>query len=594
MANTDSPAAEPAMMEISEEVISDFEESVQTKTPEKSDQPSGPKKTQEGNNKAKTSEDVGFFKPLRVGEVEIPLVRKAVAPILPEEVLARKIPQFRSQIQKSDRPGCLLESTHFFIETDPYWQQRESELVKIIQLAEETRFESELVASLWRKPFFASSNSRDLSLIPSRDLQSGKVLTPEFSGEQIRIQVLNPENSPYHVSSCQLSFIENETVLIITAENAQEFSRLGMRRNLRREIFYTTLNDGQENRIFPQWLQNGLADVFAGQEAAPSRGNENLQSQFFRLVNSPEDAHGQTAVSVVRYCLTSNDGRIFFPFWAQLAQMYSIGYESLQELGGSRLLADLDAKTRENQNNSQEMLRRFFNKIESNAPYDTFANWQNSLTSISAGEPVRVFWIPEAQVLNAETSDGSLPKIGLDESWKTAFLEMARVLKLAGRSQQGQDVPSFSFPQADPTAGRYVSGVKIQEFGKDPTENSSATPKELPKEDPQTASAEDLRKLESIFVWLKKNPQGAVTLNSDGSILSELFIPGQLDGIFHPGDRTYLLQEYEGNPVLTATFHDDYVLHVIKEKSPQTPGVSEIRILGIEKPEKPGKAGKQK
>ncbi|MBR0191178.1 MAG: hypothetical protein IJQ31_03835 [Thermoguttaceae bacterium] len=588
------PASEPAPMDISEELIPGFEGDILMETAPKtspsSDQNVTPDKNVQVKTGAKTGEESappqtgskeaeGFFKPLREGEIEISLVHKAAAPILPDEVLARKMPEFHHQIQRSYEPGCTLESTHFLIEADPYWKDHAPQLMKIAQLAEETRCESELVASLWRKPLFTSSTPRNLNaaMVPSRDLKSGKnALKPEFSGERIRLRIVSPKNSSFQTGSCHLAQTDDGVILTITAENFQELDRLGLRRSLRRETFYSTLRDGQEDRIFPQWLQNGLADVFAGQEAAPSRRTGNLIFCLSRVSSEPEDAHGQTAVSLVRYCLTSNDGKAFFPFWDQLAKMYSSGRESLRELGGNRLLSALEEKVRKNQMNSQEILRRFFNEIESDPRNESFVNWQNSLTSVSGGTPVRVFWFPEAQIVNGETQELPLPRLDLDESWKVVFLEMAQILKFTSLSPQGTSSVNQSH------------GVKIQEFGENRTQDYSPSDQESPEENSRTVTAEDLQKLESVFDWLIKNPQSALSLNADGSVFSEYFNPGQLNKLFHPQDRTYLLQEYDGNLVLSATFQDDYVLHVIMEKSPQASGVPEIRILGIEKPEKTG------
>ena len=592
-------------MDISEELISGRGGANLTETAPGSSVPSDPNEAPGKNAQVKTGAKTGdeqekpqtdsqaaetFFQPLREGEIEMLLVHKAAAPILPDEVLGRKMPEFRHQIQRSYVPGCTLESTHFLVETDPYWKDRAPQLMKIVQLAEETRWESELVASLWRIPFFTSSTPRNLDapMVPSRDLKSGKdVLKPEFSGERIRLRIVTPENSSFQTGSCHLAQSDDGVVLTITTENLQEVDRLGLHRSLRRETFYSMLRDGKENLIFPQWLQNGLADVFAGQEAAPSKRSENLLSCLSRVSRDPEDAHGQTAVSLVRYCLTSNDGKAFFPFWDQLAKMYSMGCESLRELGGNRLLSALEEKVRKNQRNSQELLRRFFSEIESNPRNESFAGWQKSLTSVSVGNPVRVFWFPEAQILNGETQELPLPKIDLDESWKVAFLEMAQILKFTSLSPQGRN---FQNSQTAPgtTSESQSHGVKIQEFGENRTQDYSPSDQESPEENSQTVTAEDLQKLESVFDWLVKNPQSALSLNADGSVFSEYFIPGQLNKLFHPQDRTYLLQEYNGNLVLSATFQDDYVLHVIMEKSPQASGVPEIRILGIEKPEKTG------
>lgn len=601
---THSSTEEPAPMEISEEIMPDLDDGILTDVPsgpvtQTNRQDAGPEETRKVKNDAKAgsepskphtqAETDGFFKPLREGEVELPMVRKVSAPILSEETLAREMPKFHSQIQQSDKPGFSLESTHFLIETDPYWADRMPQLVKIVQLAEEIRCESELVASLWRNPIFTSSNPRDLNapMVPSRSLNSGtNVLTPEFSGRRLRMRVVHPENSPFHVTSCQLTPVENELVLMISAENIQEFDRLGLRRRLRREVFYTTLCDGQESRIFPRWLQNGLADVFSGQEATPSIRDENLLSRFSVLAKSPEDSHGQTAVALVRYCLTSNDGKVFFPFWDQLARIYRKGGESLQGLGEHCLLSVLEEKIQENHLFSQEVLGAFFRALEANRQNESFTNWQKSLTSVSGGDSVRVFWLPEAQVLNEETTEPQLPRLGLDESWKEVFLEMVQVLKLTYLSQRSPNYQSFQNTQTEIFSREKTHGVKVQEFREDQTRSSE--PGVGKQADPQTATAEDLQKLERVFEWLRKNPQNAISLNEDGSIFFENFTPGRLQKIFHPQDRTYLIQEYGGNLALSATFRDDYVLHVILEKTPQSPGVPEIRILGIEKPENAG------
>ncbi|MCR5162398.1 MAG: hypothetical protein K6C40_00105 [Thermoguttaceae bacterium] len=593
-------------MEISDELISDPEDDILTDAPlDPAAQTSRQKAASEVARPVKTNpesgsdaskpqaqaETGGFFKPLREGEVEIPMVRKVSAPILPEDVLVREMPKFHSQIQQTSKPGFILESTHFLIEADPYWTARTAQLVKIVQLAEETRCESELVASLWRNPVFTSSNPRDLNapMVPSQSLNSGvNVLRPEFSGTRIRLRVVHPENSPFHVTSCQLTQEENQQFLLISAEKIQDFDRLGLRRRMRREIFYTMLCDGQENRIFPVWLQNGLADVFSGQEATPSRREENLLSRLSVLAQSPEDSHGQTAVSLVRYCLTSNDGKAFFPFWEQLARIYQNGGTSLQGLGQHCLLSALEEKIRENQRFSQGVMGNFFRELESNRRNESFTNWQKSLTSVSGGDSVRVFWFPEAQVLNVETTEPQLPRLGLDESWKEAFLEMVQVLKMTDLGRNSPNFLSFLKTQTETASRVQTHGVKIQEFRENETPNSGLAAQESAQEDSKTATAEELQKLDWVFEWLKKDPQNAISLNADGSLFFENFTPGRLQKIFHPQDRTYLLQEYGGNLVLSATFQDDYVLHVIMEKSPETTGAAEIRILGIEKPESAG------
>jgi hypothetical protein len=154
--------------------------------------------------------------------------------------------------------------------------------------------------------------------------------------------------------------------------------------------------------------------------------------------------------------------------------------------------------------------------------------------------------------------------------------------------RNSQNFLSFLKTQTETASRGQTHGAKIQEFRENETPDPALAAQESAQEDSQTATAEEMQKLDWVFEWLKKNPQNAISLNADGSLFFENFTPGRLQKIFHPQDRTYLLQEYGGNLVLSATFQDDYVLHVIMEKSPETNGAPEIRILGIEKPESAG------
>lgn len=568
-----------------------------------------------------------------VSETELPSASRLCGKILPDEVMKAAVEDFSPEIRRSYEPGCVLESVHFWVEADSFWKRNAPELAASVQSLERICREAELTAALWRSPI---PNAGQSGTSP-QSAASFLAAAYDFSGKRIRLRVavpttdgsgsethsrskpdraLGPNSSSAGLTgSCRFEIFEEGPMLTLELSDFSLLQESEWNQQIRRAVFRSVLHDGNESLLFPVWLQDGLEMVFAG---IPSPSEKDLplvsflpqlpvHSQEFQAMNAAlqDSALQDSAALWVRYFLTSDDARNFFPFWNALGQAYrdaneewtqtqNAGAEKPFSPPASSRWSGTSSRNQGTQSDSeldfsdeiQSRLEFFARKLESQTQNETFAGWRKAPDS---GQ-VRVFWRPEAEVLNAPVRENQpVPTLVLPDSRKKQLLEMAQVLKIAN---QYQTVSSSN-------SGTETHGIRIYEF-ENPRKfhqisaaSEVTAPDETETADAETADAEmtdavtadDLQRLEDVYAWFARGSNPRQTLGVDGTILSAALAPRQVETLFHPKDRAYLLQDYGGNPVLSATFEDGSVLHAILEKNGNASRVPKVRVLGVETPD---------
>lgn len=533
--------------------------------------------------------------------------------ILPTEITEEENARSHVQILRSYKPGVLLESPHFLVEADENWSRNAQGLTQVIQKMEAVRHEAEMTAALWRN----TASIRN-------EMQNSKIsLTPEFSGEKLRLRVLTPGTHPaadieisrserfenLNPNSEKVCFFEktedNNVLLTMEIPSVQALEKAEVQTNLREEIFQTVLYDGREDSVFPLWLQTGLTAVFSGERFSgkiptPIRIS---QLQAASENGSPLDFQFQSASELwLCYFLSGNDSRQFFPFFSELNRLYKQGIFALKTASPEEIQRLFSRQ--------MEDFVRHGEQTPSN-PMIPITAWVNAP---ELQEPA-VFWTPSVPVLNAEVRENQPFSVAqLPSEWKNVIQEMAVILKITAIYQT-----------QNTSREALVSGMKIVEFGKmkefralkksdsyvkteinneekegktvsdadEETENSkyemSTKMNEVTEENSESESdavtSEDIQRLEDVFQWVSDSRSDFQTLYPDGSLLSSRWNSERLTFLFHPKDRAYLLQEYEGKNVLSATFQDGSAIHVILEPAKDGSRPS-VRVLGYEFPEK--------
>lgn len=330
----------------------------------------------------------------------------------------------------------------------------------------------------------------------------------------------------------------------------------------------------------------------------------------------------------VRYFLGANSGKTFFSFWGSLNRICSFAEREMElrereneskAWSSEQLLFQLSPQI---QRESGDWLRLLKKASESRVEGvysgsgtlavqafggerpQNFAEW---LQKPNSGE-IPVWDSAEALVLNASVSENQpLPVQKLTEKQKEAFGDMALLLQIVNAYRKANSENGFSLGK------KTEEGVLIQEFGKsrelrrfstiashenleeNTQENvspDSDSEGEKTADDSQKVTAEELQRLEDVYAWFVSGESMVESLFFDfnGYPVSPVLRDAELEKLFHPKDRAFLLQEYEGNPVLSATFTDGSVLHVILDENEGKKSDSErlapgIRIFGMEAPE---------
>ncbi|MDO4629050.1 MAG: hypothetical protein Q4C70_07690, partial [Planctomycetia bacterium] len=230
---------------------------------------------------------------------------------------------------------------------------------------------------------------------------------------------------------CRFSVVGQEMYLTLEMTSPDAFQNPDFLANVRAEMFRSILHDGQENLQFPAWLQTGLCAVFAGVPDTTGIEGRN-PTHISRLPAMPEaetvmnPEYCTSSVFWVRYFLTADDGKHFFPFWEELHRytqtplasnaQYNVRARTDAQLQITQFLQD------KSHDSAQEMR-------------DSLIFWRhiNNPRSLSTQEMVsipqnyvRVFWNPSVTVLNLP----EMPTFTLEEEWRDAFLKMATILKI--------------------------------------------------------------------------------------------------------------------------------------------------------------------
>jgi len=337
----------------------------------------------------------------------------------------------------------------------------------------------------------------------------------------------------------------------------------------------------------------------------------------------------------VRYFLGANSGKTFFSFWGILNQICSFTekeFEHREQWEGEKQTRNLSFEksisviTPQIQRETWEWMRSLENLAESrndrayplsggmailnysDSVPQSFREWCRDPNS----EEILVREVSEVPVLNAVVfGNQPLPCQPLSEDQREAFSEMALLLQIVGTYRKEN---SGNFQRQ----GKTEDGILIQEVGK-PKElrkfsaiasgraeenpssvsisessqkNAAEDLEKKNEEDPRKVTAEDLQRLEDVYDWFKSGDlmNRKLFFDFDGYPVSPILRHAEAEKLFHPQNKALLLQEYEGNPVLSATFTDGSVLHVILEEAKEKEddsekSESEIRIFGMEVPE---------
>ncbi len=561
-------------------------------------------------------------------EVEVFPKNNAVSPILPTDFVAEKLAVCQSPIRRSYVPGVTLESDHFLVEADTLWAGKADQLARVVQTLELIHAEAELCASLWRNP-------GEMPKIPDTQMTQNtekqlkpriRILVPDTDARRPApaMTVWGNEFRNAGETPCRFSVVGQETYLTLEMTNPDELGNTDFLANVRAEMFRSVLHNGRENLQFPAWIQMGLCAVFSGVSNTMEIGNGN-PVDILQLPAMPE---AETVMDPelcassafwVRYFITADDGQHYFPFW-----------EELHRFSQMPLSTDAQYSVRA-RNDAQFQMSQFLQKqhgsrqeLRHSLQFWRFLNGTRGLLAQgTVSEPkgyVRVFWNPTVTVLNLPET----PTFTLEEEWQEAFLEMATILKIThkylqnytpvrGSENESENISEnrnsvsltrstmtkngmkiYEFRESKP----FLGGGGMKEFAEhvdletppematdETTENSEITEnaENSEKENAETTvTAEDIQALESVYEWFVNRENSYLIHDVDGTVLTSKFTPQRIEKLFHPEDCAYLLQEYEGNPVLSGTFSDGSVLHVMLEKAREDGQRATIRILGFE------------
>lgn len=426
----------------------------------------------------------------------------------------------------------------------------------------------------------------------------------------------NSQTSEEPAGPCRFEVFDEGPVFTLEIASSRDFETKDFQSEIRREAFRTILYDGQESVTFPVWLQEGLLDAFAGEIPLTIQNTQIAQfSQntipLSRLQSLTEggstDSHFRDASRLwLAYFLTGNQSRQFFPFFTQLNQIHERGLKALETQNFEEV-----------QRSATFALETFVRHGEQNLqnPWIPMAEWAKTPDV----QKPRVLWQSAAIDLRWDFVDENSAKtFDLPAEWKNVLQEMALILEMANEFQNRRwEAGVTSFP-SNYSQTTLPDGMKIVEFsapktfgepkrtentpfktvpegsetvpeGSKPAQEGSETAADASEtaknEDETEVTPEDIQKLEDVFQWASNSSNSVQYWTSDGSLLSSCWDSNRILQLFHPAGRAYLLQEYNGSNLLSATFSDGSVLHVRWDPSSEGKRPA-VWILGGESPEK--------
>lgn len=326
---------------------------------------------------------------------------------------------------------------------------------------------------------------------------------------------------------------DDENLLYWDVGKAQYVAPEMVLRQMRREFFHILLKIDGDALRFPRWIQDGLSACFSG-EPLPISDKWITDSDMGNIW--------------VRYILTADDAVRVSPFF--------------------KLLKDMSAENSDISVEEPLLLARSLDKSYLNKTGTDLNDWLGK-----GSKDAFQIRIPR------EWSEKHYQKQCL------LMYDMAFILKIAWRYEKETGVKLFT----DNKEKTYTGAVDKKMEGsekteKDPSSASLATEKQNSEHAEQSRIEDsDLAPLMRVYEWFIQNGNTQhTTLGPHGEILLSSKSEKQIKKLFYPRNRGYLLQEYDGKPVLTATLSTGEVFHVILELDSEEPSRYIVRVLAQE------------
>lgn len=491
--------------------------------------------------------------------------------------------------------GWKIETPHFTVFTAENTQNAQIAASNL----EALWAEAATVAAMWRDPAAAKLNRA----------KNEKAANPAFRQENPKIPVhfatLPLPDEKIARNSCLFSEDGGAFRLDITPSlirNPEVHTQA-----VRHAVFQAVLAVGGERDYFPLWIQTGMAAVFSGQplpasvdkwQALPAPGSATTLVDALRETRLEAETFQQAAHLWARYYLTANDAAHAAEFLNLLNAIHETHapiFERIRQQDLAGAIHSPAAARHQAQAEIAGRVRNFMNQISAQQNSGTLlpAQW---LREPGVGVP-EVIWPDRVNILTTDP-DAEPEMAPLPEAFKPIYPEMALILKLAGQvrgeiSRLEKNTAAEIAPQvAETLAAEPEAEFSPTVFRYDPSdtptgmrvyEHQIETPRETSGETPGKIPEKDAKRLARVYEAITAGPAAiSATLDTDGTILFPLRDGQRLRELFHPRDRAYLVQYYEGDLVLSVTLKNGDVFHAVLREPVEKAGRQTVEILGYQ------------
>ncbi len=532
-----------------------------------------------------------------------PAVIRLVAPEVVKEETARALKTFSPQNTPTQR-GRKISTPHFTLYTD----MTAEDGARIATELEALWVEASLVAEMWRRP-------ADAKIIPADHREGNRGASGGVSSfrenvfpenQKIPVYFTPPLMGGNQKSQNSCRFSADSGVARLDISPSLLATPVAHGPALRQAVFQSVLMAGGEHHYFPQWIQTGLASIFSGQPlpasvdtwqtlSAPGGGVSMVDA--LRESRLDMDAFSFTAHLWTRYYLTADDGGNAPDFLKLLNTIYAAQSPIFETVRQKALAGEMLVSV-ELQNRSRaevaDSVRGFMNGVSAKDREGMFSQ-KEWLKDPHVGT-VEVVWPRNVDILG-NVPDAAPQEVPLPEAFKSIYGEMGVILKLAAkaraevaRQEMSPDTRAQMQPrvQADggadepfsPAIFRYAEGASpggMRIHDNDKMAAGKGKTSKIPEN--------DRRRLERVYETIISGKDAiSCTLDADGTLLFPSRDEKRLKELFHPQDRAYLLQYYDGDLVLSVTMKSGDVFHVVLQEAEQKGGHATVEILGYQPP----------
>ncbi|MDO4551788.1 MAG: hypothetical protein Q4C96_11125 [Planctomycetia bacterium] len=443
--------------------------------------------------------------------------------------------------------GWNVETPHFsvYTTTDP------KNASHIARELERTWLKAELIAQLWRAETFSGTplkNSPKTS--PKnfvRNVQSNMQKVSKIPAEPIFVYIFHQRENHHDSTGRFCELAQNNDRWQIDINMSLNTGAALHQREIHRAVFQSVLLTGGESEIFPAWIQSGLESIFVGDPlpaevdswhtlpAVKNKISPVLNRIPYHEISGQEKKFRLAAHLWTGYYLTINDGQNAPDFFRLLHNIYLLSSESFKPgISGKNTQKEMEAseeKKRIAQTRAQVLTAEFREKSFSEKHEFSPSSWFMS--------PLRttplITWHEKVELItDQETTDPVM--VPLPDSYQAILEEMGMVLKLIMRVEENP-----------------------------PHENTE--------------------RLENVYKKIiQKQNIPFSTFDINGTLLLSGRDTLRFQQLFYPSERKYLIQDFDGERVLTATMKNGSVLHTAFKKPTAHNARPEIYILGYEEP----------